>query len=142
MPDANINDRRSVEGLYPRDDFERDASENSDAKATVHRGLRILSAVDPNGGFKAERGLRHVGESDPEGDTVFVAPFLAQSQAPLHQTNTYGGDVEMGDPGQASQDKTGDYRAFVDRIIAPAKAAEFKPPVGRHEGRLRGFHGG
>jgi hypothetical protein len=142
MPDANINDRSSVEQIYPRDDFDRDAGENSDAKATVHRGLRIVSAVDPDGRFKAERGLRHVGESDPESDTVFVAPFLAQSHAPLQQTNTYGGAVETSDPAQTLQEKADDYQAFIDRIIAAAKAAEFKPPIGRHEGRLRGFHGG
>jgi hypothetical protein len=142
MPDANINDRGSVERLYPRDDFERDAGENSDAKATAHRGLRILSAVDPNGRFSAERGSRHVGERDPESDTVFVAPFPAQSQAPLQQTNTYGGPVETSDPTQGGQEKGDEYQAFIDRIIAAAKAAEFKPAIGRHEARLRGFHGG
>jgi hypothetical protein len=139
MPDANINDRGSVERLYPRDDFERDAAENSDAKATVHHGLRIVSALDPSGTFSAERGSRHVGERDPEGDTIFLVPFRAQSDAPLEQPNTYGGPEE---PRQGGQDKADDYRTFIDRIIAAAKAAEFKPPVGRNEGRLRGFHGG
>jgi len=142
MPHANINDRASLERLYPQDDFERDAGENSDAKATSHRGLRILSAVGPDGAFSAERGLRHVGEADPESDTVFVAPFLAQSYAPLQQTDIYGGPAATGDPGQRGQDKADDYQTFIDRIIAAAKAAEFKPAVGRHEDRLRGFHGG
>jgi hypothetical protein len=142
MPDANVNDRSSVERLYPRDDFDRDAGENSDAKATVHRGLRIVSAVDRDGRFSAERGSRHVGESDPEGDTVFVAPFLAQGHAPLRQTNTYGGPAETGHASAGGDRKARDYQAFVDRIIETAKAAQFKSAVGRHEDRLRGFHGG
>ena len=142
MPEANINDRSSVEGLYPREDFDRDAGENADAKATVHRGLRIVSPVDRDGRFSAERGSRHVGESDPEGDTVFVAPYLATGLAPLRGTDAYGGptdtDVAPGGGGRKDQD----YQAFIDRIIEAARAAEFKPAVGRHEDRLRGFHGG
>jgi hypothetical protein len=141
MPEADIRDRSSVERLYPRDDFERDAGENSDAKATVHRGIRIVSAVDDSGRFSAERGSRHVGESDPEGDTVFVAPFLAQSHAPL-QAKAYGGadEAEAAPAGRGQKDQ--EYRAFIDRIIEAARTAEFKPAVGRHEDRLRGFHGG
>ena len=142
MPEANINDRSSVERLYPRDDFDRDAGENADAKATVHRGLTIVSPVDRDGRFSAERGSRHVGESDPEGDTVFIAPFLAQGFAPLQGTDAYGGSAEMGAAPAGSGEKDQDYRAFIDRIIAAAKAAEFKPAAGRHEDRLRGFHGG
>jgi hypothetical protein len=143
MPEANVNDRSSVETLYPRHSFERDAGENVDAKTAVHRGLRIVSAVGPDGSFNAEPATRHVGENDPEGDTVFVAPFRAQG-APLQETSAYGGSAETSDavamPG--SREKDHDYRAFIDRVIETAKAAEFKSAVGRHEDRLSGFHGG
>ena len=142
MPEANINDRSSIERLYPREDFEREAAENSDAKATVHRGLKIVSGVDQEGRFSAERGSRHVGERDPEGDTVFVAPFLAHAYAPLQQSDTYGGPAEAGDALSATARKADDYVAFIERIIAAAKAAEFKSAIGRQEERLRGFHGG
>jgi hypothetical protein len=142
MPEANVNDRASIERLYPREDFERDAGENARAKATVHRGLRIVSPVDAAGRFSAERASRHVGEDDPEADTVFVAPFLAEAQAPLQQGDAYGGPVEAVGPQDIDAQKTDDYRAFIDRIVESAKAAEFKSPIGRHEERLRGFHGG
>jgi hypothetical protein len=142
MPKANVNDRSSMERLYPRQAFDRDAGENSDAKATVHRGLRIVSAVGPDGSFNAEEATRHVGENDPEGDTVFVAPFPGQGQAPLQQAGAYGGPAETADATAGSREKDQDYRAFIDRVIETAKAAEFKPAVGRHEDRLRGFHGG
>jgi hypothetical protein len=145
MPEANINDRSSVERLYPRQHFDRDAGENADAKATVHRGLRIVSPVDPNGRFNAERASRHVGESDPEGDTVFLAPFLAKDSEPLRGTGAYGGPADpyaAPAPAGSGGRKDQDYRAFIDRIIEAAGSAEFKPAVGRHEDRLRGFHGG
>jgi hypothetical protein len=142
MPDANINDPASIERLYPREDFERDGGENGRAKATVHRGIRILSPVAPDGRFSAERGTRHVGEADPEGDTVFLAPFLTEANAPLQQGAAYGGPVEAGDASDIAAQKSDDYRAFLDRVAEAAKAAEFKSPIGRHEERLRGFHGG
>ena len=138
MAEANVNDRASIERLYPRADFERDAGENSDAKASVHRGLRIVSGVDASGTFRAERGQRHVGENDPEGDVRFVAPFLRQAHAPVPQSPLYGGGAAPAD----APDKGGDYRAFIDHIIATARSAEFKDPIGRGEERLHGFHGG
>ena len=142
MAKANVNDRASIERLYPREDFDREAGENSDAKATVHRGLRILSGLDPEGGFSVERGSRHVGESDPESDTLFITPFLAQAYAPLQQGDVYGGPAEKDDALAGAGRKGDDYRAFIDRIIEAAKSANFKSPIGRGEERLRGFHGG
>ena len=142
MPKAKIGDRASVERLYPRADFERDAGENARADAAVHRGLRIVSPVDAEGRFSAERAARHVGEDDPQGDTVFLAPFLAEASAPLQPGSAYGGGIEMGAPEEVATRKADEYSGFIDRIIAAAKAADFKSPIGRHEERLRGFHGG
>jgi hypothetical protein len=141
MPEANVNDPVTVEGLYPRDAFQRDARSNSDAKATVHHGVLILSGVDSAGTFRAERASRQVGESDPEGDTVFVAPFLAEL-APVGESGTYGAPGASGEAAANSTDAAGDYRAFIVRILETARSAEFKPPIGRNEGRLQGFHGG
>jgi hypothetical protein len=142
MPEANINDRASIERLYPREDFERDAGENARPKTTVHHGLRIVSPVDTEGRFDAERTSRHVGEEDPEGDAVFVAPFLTEPSAPFQQGDAYGGPAESGDPLEVGSHKADDYRAFIDRLVEAARTAEFKSPIGRHEKRLQGFHGG
>ena len=142
MHEARIGDRASVERLYPREDFERDAGENARADAKVHRGLLIVSPVNAEGRFAAERASRHVGEDDPEGDTVFLAPFLAEMSGPLQSGSAYGDVVETDAPAAAATRRADEYRAFVDRIIAAAKAADFKSPIGRHEARLRGFHGG
>jgi hypothetical protein len=140
---ANIHDRRSIERLYPREDFEREAGENADVKATVHRGIRILSAVDAQGTFTAERASRHVGEADPLGDTVFLAPFLHGADAALAPSDAaYGGPDETGDALAAAARKGDDYEIFVERVIRAAQSARFKPPIGKDEERLRGFHGG
>jgi hypothetical protein len=139
MAAASIHDRSSVERLYPRHDFEREAGENADAKATVQRGIRILSPVDDQGTFTAERASRHVGERDPLGDTVFLAPF---AHAALTQSDTaYGGPDETGD-GPATAVRGDHYETFIERIINAAKSARFKPHIGKDEERLRGFHGG
>ena len=143
MPQASIHDRSSIERLYPREDFEREAGENADAKATVHRGIRILSSVDAQGLFEAERASRHVGEADPLGDTVFLAPFLQGASAALTPgDNAYGGPDETGDAVAAASRKGDDYEAFVTRVVDAARSARFKPPIGKDEDRLRGFHGG
>jgi hypothetical protein len=142
MPDANIHDRSSLERLYPRDDFDRDAAENADAKATVHRGITIVSGVDRDGRFGAQRALRHVGEGDPEGDTVFVAPFRAQADAPVPHLASCGDPAETNDVSPIGEHKAQAYQAFLDRIIEAVKTAEFKPAVGCREDRLAGFHGG
>ena len=142
MPEANVNDRASIEHLYPRGDFERDAAENSDAKATVHRGIRIVSPVAADGRFSLERASRHVGEADPEGDAVFLAPFLPDTYAPRRPGDAHGGPVLIGDPADTAARKEADYRDFISAIADAAKAAEFKPAIGLGESRLRGFHGG
>ena len=143
MTQASIHDRGSIERLYPREVFEREAGENADAKATVRRGVRILSPVDAQGVFEAERASRHVGEADPLGDTVFLAPFLRDASAALAPSDAaYGGPAEAGDDAAASAHKRDDYESFVERIVAAARSARFKPAIGKDDERLRGFHGG
>ena len=142
MPEANIHDRATIERLYRREDFEQDAGENASAKATVHRGLLIVSPVNAEGRFTIERMSRHVGEEDPESDTVFLAPFPAEASAPLQQGGAYGGPLEAGMGQDVEARKADAYRIFIDRVVEAARTADFKPPIGRGEGRLRGFHGG
>jgi hypothetical protein len=144
MPEASIHDRITIERLYPREDFERDAGENARAEVAVHRGLLIVSAVNAEGRFTAERTSRHVGEDDPESDTVFLAPFPTEASAPLQQGGAYGGPVETGTGTAPDREarKADAYRVFIDRIVEAARTADFKPAIGRGEERLRGFHGG
>jgi hypothetical protein len=142
MSSANVNDRATIERLYPREAFEADAARNARPKADVLHGVRIASEVSEDGAFTLQRTPRQVGENDPLGDTLFLAPFLGEAQGALRQTPAYGGAEETPDALATASDKRPDYEAFIDRIAETARRAAFKDPIGRHEPRLRGFHGG
>lgn len=124
MPQANVNDRGTIEAIYPPDDFKRDAGQNSVGNASVLSGLAIRSQPDEAGHFDLLRAKRQSGERDPEGDTVFLPPFLK-------------GDA----PAVAPAGTPDDYAAFIDRVVEVARRVTFKTPNGQDE-RLAGFHGG
>ena len=132
MTSANVNDRAGIERLYPREAFRADAARNARGKAAVLHGVLIASEVSESGDFTLQRIRRQTGESDPLGDTLFLAPF---AHPPSGQTAnpTAPATAKGGEP---------DYDGFIDRIIETASRAAFKEPIGRHEPRLRGFHGG
>ncbi len=143
MSRANINDRSSLERLYPRDAWAQDAGKKADAKAEVLHGVRIASPVDENGDFDLVRASHQVAEINSEGDVVFLFPQMGDDYAALMQKETdYGGAEEKGDALDRVRHKDQDYEAFIDRIIQAARSAKFKPAIGRGEERLRGFHGG
>ena len=143
MSRANINDRSSLERLYPRNVWAQDAGRNADAKAEVLHGVRIASPVDENGDFDLVRASHHVAEINSEGDVVFLFPQMGDDYAALMQKETdYGGAEEKGDALGKVEDKDQEYSAFIDRVIEAARSAKFKPAIGRGEERLRGFHGG
>lgn len=119
---ADLNDRASIEEIYPRETFRQDAARNSVGTATVLRGLRIMSQPDESGVFDLVAVKRQTGERDPEGDTVFVPAFLESG---------------IEDPGPTDSD----YRAYIDRVIAVARSVDFKPAIAQDD-RLAGFHGG
>jgi hypothetical protein len=141
MSIANVNDRSSVERLYPREAFEADAARNSRGKALVLEGVLIASQPSPSGEFELQRKRHHIGENDPEGDTLFLAPYLGEEYAALQETPDYGGAEEKAG-GLGAVERGSDYAAFIGRIVETAKQAKFKSPIGNKEERLRGFHGG
>jgi hypothetical protein len=139
MTSANVNDRAGIERLYPREAFRSDAAKNARGKAPVLHGVLIASEVSESGDFTLQRIRRQTGESDPLGDTRFLAPF---AHPPSGQTASYGGSAENPAAPATAEGGEPDYDGFIDRIIETASRAAFKKPIGRHEPRLRGFHGG
>jgi len=148
MTDASIHDRSSIERLYPRDVFEADAGGNALAKASVLRGLRILSQPNEAGEFKLVRasqqvGEVHAGEAQGRGNGLFLAPNLGANFAALMRNDTdYGGAQEKQDAMASVAARRDEYAAFIDRVIETARTADFEQPIGRGEERLKGFHGG
>jgi hypothetical protein len=141
MGSANVNERASFESIYPREAFEADAAQNSRGKAAVLHGVLIASEVSESGAFTLQRAKRHIGENDPLGDSRFLAPFPREGAA-LEQTPGYGATREKAGGLENVERRRDDYAAFIDRVIGAATRAEFKEAIGRHEERLRGFHGG
>ena len=99
---ANINDRASIERIYPPDTFAVDAAENQKQPANeLIKGVRIASPPDENGAFELGPAAQHVGE-DP--GTAFLAPYRPAG-------------TEAG----ASSHPHAGYDEFVDRIIEAAR---------------------
>jgi len=121
MQRPNINDRGTVEGIYPRAVFQQEANANARADASVLKGVRIVSPVDQSGAFDLVRASRHVGESDSSDGAIFLAPSAQQAKP--------------GAPAPAWDDA---YSHFIDAIIATAADAEFAPSPGPGDARLRG----
>lgn len=139
MAVANINDRSSVERIYDRNTFERDAASNARSKATVVHGVKILSAPDAEGRVEISRASHHVAEGNPEGDTIFV-PAFSLHDSTAADGNTYASSVAPtgSGPGEAADE----YRSFIDDVLEAARKGHFKSDIGRGEERLKGFHGG
>jgi hypothetical protein len=134
---ANLNDRTSIETIYPMTAWEQDGSRNAQGNAAIVYGVTILSAPDAKGAFVLMRVSRHVAENDPESDEIFLTP-VEPGAAEAVAGSTYSGGVQP--PGHQHRD--GDYEGFVDAILEAARAAHFKPPIGVGDERIKGFRGG
>jgi hypothetical protein len=119
MPMANINDRASIERIYPRDAFHRDANFNSLQNTPILHGVTVLSAADETGAFELARHERQTGERDVTQDAKFL-PATPTEQSVGHEDEAYA--------------------SFLARIVDVARSG-VRPHQGG-ESRLHGFHGG
>jgi hypothetical protein len=122
LPQANINDRQSIERVYPPDAFARDAAENDRHRVELLKGVRVASAPDGSGNFALEPATQYAGE-------VPGTPFLA----PFHRRTAE--EFAADDP-----DPLHGYDAFIDDIIEAARRHGYRPEdsPGRGDPRLRG----
>ncbi|HZS81760.1 MAG TPA: hypothetical protein VFA50_02750 [Stellaceae bacterium] len=132
---ANIQDRASIERIYPPERFAEDIGRNSDPKATVLSGVRILSGLDGQGNFEFVRASRHVGEPPEDDAGVFLSPFLVTAAA----GDKAGYESSPRNSGAAEHSKTSEYGAFIDRVIEAARTARSPAATGRDDERLRGL---
>lgn len=123
IPQANINDRRSIERVYPPDAFARDAAENDRHRVELLKGVRIASAPDESGNFALEPATQYAGE-------VPGTPFLA----PFHRRTAEECADDDPDPRHG-------YDAFIDDIIEAAHRHGYRPEEspGPGDRRLRGL---
>ncbi|MGQ9368990.1 hypothetical protein [Azospirillum sp. ST 5-10] len=123
---ANVNDRKSVEAIYPKSAFDEDAHQNTRDRATVHHGLAVLSAPDAEGNFTIAREHRHVAETQEGSHSYFLFPLLDPSEygATLRTANGYDGPFK---PIMPPADPEAHYHHFIEDVIATARKAQFPP---------------
>ena len=139
MSRANLNDRTSVEAVYPREAFEEDAGRNSRDKGEIVYGVRIDSVPDAQGYFSLVRAGRHVGELKGSAEAVFIPanqPHLSESSE-----SRLGPEVPQG-LDDAQRIRQQEYDAFVERILDAVRTATIPEPIGFEDARLKGFRGG
>ncbi len=136
MTTVNPSDRASIEAAYGLDDFVRDANRNADPQALVHHGVSVTPARD-GGGADLVQASRHVGEEAPDRDRVFLAPFRVEED-PAQDDAGYDPGTRLPRPAGPERD----YAGFIDRVAEAAASAQSPGPIGLHEDRLKGFHGG
>lgn len=142
MATANVNDRTTIERLYPREAFARDAGRNADPKATAQHGLRIESEPDGTGAFALSPASRALVEEDMGLHSLFLAPTRSYDAALEPGGAAYGGTAERRD-GPAAERSAAQraYESFIDRVLEAARSVRFQELDPQDE-RLKGFHGG
>jgi hypothetical protein len=118
MSNADINDRGSIERIYPRAVFLRETNANARAKASVLRGLSILAGADAAGRFEMVRAARRAGAA-AAGDGAFLYPVAAAASDA----------AAAADP----------YDVFLDRVIATARTAQPAENAGCGDARRTGL---
>lgn len=79
MPVANIFDRRSIEGIYPRHVWEVEAGNNSRGNQQILHGLMIESPPDDTGNFRIRRATRQAAEKEPQSYVIFICPYMGKA---------------------------------------------------------------
>ena len=120
-PAANINDRESIERVYPLDRFRQDANRNAIPNSRVLYGLTVVSRADASGSFHLQQAERQAGERDrsPNGYSAFLA------------ATGCGGDLEA---------DRADYAGFIDRVIG-GDTSGIDSAIAELEKQLRGETG-
>jgi hypothetical protein len=131
MPIANIQDRKSIEEVYPPAAFASDAAYNGQVTHEVILGVRILSAPDAKGDFDLERSRQHIGEA---ATPTFLAPHRREKMLTNKEEDTPAAGVEL-------PHLPAGYMEFVDDVAAAARQFGFEPEKspGRNEPRLQGL---
>lgn len=133
MTTVNVNNRASIEALYPRDVWESDAGTNSQTRKGKLRGLLIVSPPSADGNFHLRRALRSVADCQSDPHVAFVCPYMGRAYDIFTPAaGVHGAVLEKRD---ALEDHSDEYQAFIDGIISAARQVQF-PPIPGSKGRL------
>ncbi|MYZ47515.1 hypothetical protein [Propylenella binzhouense] len=118
-PNADVNDRGSIERLYPYAAFEADAGANSMAKAETRHGIRIETVPDASGAFRIARASHAPADFEEMKAHGFVCPYMGRAYGFFRLSGGMRGAVtEERDIFDPLRDE---YEGFIDTIIGTAR---------------------
>ncbi len=128
-PNADLNDRATVERIYPFDAFEADAGANSMGKAAVRHGLRIETVPDASGAFRVARATHAPADFETLKAHGFLCPYMGRAYGFFRLAGGMRGAVtEERDIFDPLRDE---YEAFIDTVLQAAREAGREEPARR-----------
>jgi hypothetical protein len=119
VPNANLNERTSIERIYPLAAFDQDAGENSSGSSPRRCGVKVESVPDAGGGFRMVRAAQALtGLVDTPG-TAFLCPYMGRAYGLFMIKGGGRGAVE--EHGDIFADHLDEYTAFLEALVQTAR---------------------
>jgi hypothetical protein len=125
IPNANLNERTSVELVYSLSAFDQDAGENSSGSSPRRCGVRVESVPDAAGAFRMVRTSQALTGSTDTPGTAFVCPYMGRAYGLFMSRGGARGAVE--ERGDIFADHHDEYTAFLDTIVLTARRLRRAP---------------
>lgn len=134
-PNATLNDRASLEAIYPYSAFEADAGSNSMGNASSRHGVRIETVPDDAGAFRLARAVMALEPAHASAGTAFLCPYMGRAYGFFSLRGGEKGAVE--EKRDILQSDADEYAVFIDAIIETARGLH--PAAKMDPRRLAGF---
>lgn len=125
IPNANINERTSIERVYPLSAFDEDAGENSSGSSPRRCGVKLETVPDAAGAFRMVRGAQALTGADDAPGTAFVCPYMGRAYGLFMIEGGGRGAVE--EHGNIFAGHLDEYAAFLETIIETARKMKPAP---------------
>jgi hypothetical protein len=134
-PNANVNDRPSIEALYPAEVFEADAGANSMGHAHFLRGIRVEAGSDESGAVRIARATQSLSDADHPACSAFLCPYMGRAYGLFMLQG--GGRGAVDERRDIFEPHLDEYSAFIDKIIETGRHSALAP--GGSRDRMAGW---
>jgi hypothetical protein len=129
IPNANVNDRTTIERMYPLSAFDQDAGENSAGSSTRRCGVRLETVPDADGAFRIVRAAQALTGSADTAGTAFLCPYMGRAYGMFAIEGGSRGAVE--ERSDIFAGHLDEYAAFLETIVETARRMSPAPSVDR-----------
>ena len=119
IPNANVNERASIERIYPLSAFDQDAGENSSGSSPRRCGVKVETVPDSVGAFRMARTSQALTGSTDAPGTAFLCPYMGRAYGLFVISGGARGAVE--ERGDIFTDHLDEYAAFLDTLVLTAR---------------------